>query len=192
MNVERGSPAGTAVLAVATAAVLALGGWWWVASAPPRPAAAPAPAPEPVPVQPTPILTAEPEVYPHPSEIVQVDLSVVEERLPRRGGVIREQSGVLTDSGAIDYSGTVASGARFVLEYACDGDGVLEVDVITPDGSEHHRTLECDLTLETVEFAAGSVGYALVRVVARTEWFVAVAVQLAQVSTIPGDNRTPD
>jgi hypothetical protein len=170
----RSSALGTAVLVAATAIALALGGWWWLANAP----APPDPPGAPAPPSPTELPTTEPAAYPHPSEILQFDVSQVEELLPEHDEVIRREAGVLTDGGSIDYSGTVPSGARFQLEYACLGEGELEVEVVTPDGSAHHRLLGCDATLESFAFTTGSTGYGVVRVVAHTTRFVGVAVQL--------------
>jgi hypothetical protein len=87
---------------------------------------------------------------------------------------------VLTDTGNVDYSGTVPGGARFLLEYACLGEGELAIEVVTPDGSAHTRRHGCEeATLDSLEFAAGSTGHAVVRVVADTSRFVGVAVQLS-------------
>jgi hypothetical protein len=162
-------------LVIATAAVLVLGGWWWVATAPPPSGRLTAVAPP----TPTPVPTTGAADHPHPAEIFAFDISQVEDLLPERDEVIRREAGVLTDAGAIDYSGTVAGGMQFVLEYACLGEGELEVEVVPPGGSTHYRRLTCDATLDWLEFSADSTGYGVVQVVAHTTRFVGVAVQLA-------------
>jgi hypothetical protein len=168
----------SAVLAIATAAVLALGGWWWVANAPPPATSATLAAPPP---SPTTAPAGPPDqTYPHPSELLQFDRSQVAELLPERDDVIQHDVGVLTDTGNIDYSGTVPGGARFLLEYACLGEGDLVIEVVTPDGSRHQRRLGCDATVDSLEFATGSTGNAVVRLVADTTRFVGVAVQLVR------------
>jgi hypothetical protein len=172
------SPRGTAILAVATTAALALGGLWWVRNAPPPSGLLPGPPPPP----PTVVYTAQPQSHPHPSEIVQFDLDQVERLLPARVEVVRGNAGVLTDGGTIDYSGPVPAGTEYLLEVAClaesDGDGELRIEVVTPDGSQHGRTLACDGTVGAVEFAANSTGPAVILLMARTTQFVGVAVQL--------------
>jgi hypothetical protein len=170
---------GSATLVAATVAALVLGGWWWVANAPPSPAG---PVAAPAPSSPT----ADPAMdqagaradYPDPAEIIRFDESQVEELLPERDEVIRRDVGVLTDRGVIDYSGVVPGEARFLLEYTCLGEGELEIEVVNPEGSTNRRRLACDGTLESFEFAAGSPGYAQLRLVADTTDFVGVGVQL--------------
>lgn len=166
------SPLGTAVLAIATAAALALGVLWWVSNAP----AGTAPRTPPPP--PTDIVTLAPEAHPDPAEIVRFDLDQVRRLLPERFEVVRGDAGVLTDGGTIDYSGPVPAGSEFLFEVACLGEGELDIEVVTPDGSRHTRGLACDGTLGTVEFAAGSTGQAVILLVARTSRFVGIAVQL--------------
>lgn len=173
----RRSPLGLAVLALATAAALALGGRWWVSNAPPPagPVAGPSP-PSPTAVR----IEPELEDYPDPAEILQFDVDQVERILPEREEVLRREAGVLTDGGIIDYSGPVPAIARFQLEVACLGDGDLVVEVLMPNGAGHDRRLGCDGTLTALAFTAGSTGQAVIRMVARTDRFVGVAVQLAQ------------
>jgi hypothetical protein len=178
----RRSPLATAALAIAAAAALALGGLWWTSNAPPPPTAVagwPLPTraaavPDAVPDA----VAARPTSFPNPAEILQFDLDQVRRLLPDRDEVVRGDAGVLTDGGTVDYSGTVPGGTQYLLEVACLGVGELEIDVVTPDGSQHRRALGCDGTLSAVEFAAGSTGQALVLLVARTSRFVGIAVQL--------------
>jgi hypothetical protein len=174
----RPSPRDTAALAVATAAALALGALWWTSNAPPPSSLILGPSTP----APTAVLTGAPEpaTYPHPSEIVQFDVDRVERILPERDDPLRREAGVLTEGGTIDYSGPVPAGAGFLLEVACLGEGELEIDVVTPDGSVHDRRLGCDGALGEVEFTASTVGQAVIRVVARTGRFVGVAVQLVE------------
>jgi hypothetical protein len=174
------SPLATAMLAIAAAAALALGGLWWTSNAPP-PSSAPLAG---LPLPPTRAdtaagpVTAQPTTYPNPAEILQFDLDRVRRLLPARSEVVRGDAGVLTDGGTVDYSGTVPAGAEYLLEFACLGTGELEIEVVTPDGSIHHRAVGCDGTLGAVEFAAGSTGQAVILLVARTNRFVGIAVQL--------------
>lgn len=122
--------------------------------------------------------------YPHPADIVRFDLARVDALVPVRPGAVERSSGVLTDGGSVDYSGVVPGGAGFLLEYGCltdgHGDGVLRVEVVTPDGSAHRRQLDCDTAAPAgaIEFATASTGYAMVRLVADTTRFVGVIAQL--------------
>lgn len=175
----RRSPPATVGLVLAVAAALTLGGVWWTSNAPPPPAGRIAGPLALVPVRTTaPAVTAPPDTYPDPAEILQFDLDRVGRLLPERVEVVRGDAGVLTDGGTIDYSGTVPGGTGYLLEFACLGPGELEIEVVAPGGSRHTRRLRCDGTLGAVEFAASNTGQAVILLVARTGRFVGIAVQL--------------
>ncbi|WP_329105138.1 hypothetical protein OG792_31740 [Micromonospora sp. NBC_01699] len=113
------------LLAVGTAAVLAVGGWWWAASAPTPtgPVAAPRTA-SPV-VPPDLAYDSYDSVDPETGAMVP-DAG---RGLPEFPGTVRRDQFAVHEGTIIDWPVQVESGARYLLQYVCDGPGELTIRV---------------------------------------------------------------
>ncbi|MGW4462425.1 hypothetical protein [Micromonospora sp. NPDC004704] len=114
------------LLALGTAAVLAVGGWWWVAAAP-----APAVSVAEPPVVPQVVPSVGPSdlfflIDPETGEVVVPDAGNV---LPEFPGTVRRDLFSVHEGTSTDWPVPVEPGGRYLLQYVCTGPGELTIRV---------------------------------------------------------------
>jgi hypothetical protein len=140
------------LLAVGTAVVLAVGGWWWVAAEPesPVPVAAPRVAPQVAAPEPSfDVYRVEPGARLLPSDAGG--------SLPEFPGTVRRDLFSVHEGTTTDWPVQVESGERYLLQYVCAGYGELTIRVDGDRTGPTENALVCgDGFTSTMVTAAGT------------------------------------